>query len=429
MAANQNHRQGQPIARDALVTLKIDTDALLKAATVSRPREGQPQHAYTPHQPQGQDTHIEKTASQTTRRRQFQPGDASVLGGQEPETGSGMGVPDMGFVSQVLSGTQHKVAAAQREFWSFVLPDGHLLTPRLREQLVKQALAIAPSQPGQTMPVQQAEQAMQQFMPQKPLLAGQGPMQTGLDGPSDTRAAAMPGTPGHAATNVIDQRGGLDPRGMTVDGNNAAGVAKGFKMAQSSEGSDAAAWDERLRKLWERRDPDGIEAANPFRQEKAAFADLPQRLHQLRQDRGDAAFNRDHSQGMLPDPDWEQLLAAVTGTEKAAMDDCYAYACKTADNEWGCTCKGECPACARSLRSKAAAVEPLPRWKNPPRKPLNQEMLESPGVQNLLAALGMESTPDGDVRDKHACESSHSHGSQAEALFAASELSQLLKST
>lgn len=206
-------------------------------------------------------------------------------------------------------------------------------------------------------------------------------MQTGLDGPSDTRAAAMPGTPGHAATNVIDQRGGLDPRGMTVDGNNAAGVAKGFKMAESSEGSDAAAWDERLRKLWERRDPDGIEAANPFRQ------------------------------------------------EKAAMDDCYAHACKTADNEWGCTCKGECPACARSLRNKAAAVEPLPRWKNPPRKPLNQEMLESPGVQNLLAALGMESTPDGDVRDKHACESSHSHQSQAEALFAASELSQLLKST
>jgi len=39
-------------------------------------------------------------------------------------------------------------------------------------------------------------------------------------------AAAMPGTPGHAATNVIDQHGGLDPRGLTVDGNNAAGVRK-----------------------------------------------------------------------------------------------------------------------------------------------------------------------------------------------------------
>ncbi len=44
----------------------------------------------------------------------------------------------------------------------------------------------------------------------------------------------MPGTPGHAATNVIDRMGGLDPQGVTVDGNNAAGVAKGFKMGSDS---------------------------------------------------------------------------------------------------------------------------------------------------------------------------------------------------
>ena len=31
---------------------------------------------------------------------------------------------------------------------------------------------------------------------------------------TDTRAAAMPGTPETAATNAIDQHGGLDPRGL-----------------------------------------------------------------------------------------------------------------------------------------------------------------------------------------------------------------------
>ena len=61
-------------------------------------------------------------------------------------------------------------------------------------------------------------------MPQMAGMIGQpGP---GLDGPSNTKATAMPGSPGHAATNIIDQKGGLDPMGMTVDGNNAAGVSK-----------------------------------------------------------------------------------------------------------------------------------------------------------------------------------------------------------
>jgi hypothetical protein len=31
----------------------------------------------------------------------------------------------------------------------------------------------------------------------------------------------LPGTLGHAATNVIDRNGGLDPKGRTYDGNNA----------------------------------------------------------------------------------------------------------------------------------------------------------------------------------------------------------------
>ena len=74
----------------------------------------------------------------------------------------------------------------------------------------------------------------------------------------------MPGTPGHAATNVIDQQGGLDPRGLTVDGNNAAGVRKGFKLAEAPESVSESILDEpgeyaeRLRRLTARRDPDGI---------------------------------------------------------------------------------------------------------------------------------------------------------------------------
>ena len=55
----------------------------------------------------------------------------------------------------------------------------------------------------------------------------------GLDKPQDTRAAAMPGMPGHAATYVIDQQGALDPRGLTVDGNNAASLVKFRKLASS----------------------------------------------------------------------------------------------------------------------------------------------------------------------------------------------------
>ena len=109
------------------------------------------------------------------------------------------------------------------------------------------------------MPAVAAQTALQQFaqasppIANQPPIAGQGIPQTGLDQPGmDTSAAALPGTPGHAATNVIDQRGGLDPRGLTVDGNNAAGVRKdSMKM-----GSDR--WDAVLGKRIEARDPDKI---------------------------------------------------------------------------------------------------------------------------------------------------------------------------
>jgi len=85
------------------------------------------------------------------------------------------------------------------------------------------------------VPLQSAQATMQQFSAKKPMMAGQGMLQNGLDAqPTNTTAAAMPGTPGHAATNVIDQQGGLDPRGLTVDGNNAAGEAIQFMHALRS---------------------------------------------------------------------------------------------------------------------------------------------------------------------------------------------------
>lgn len=134
-------------------------------------------------------------------------------------------------------------------FVDFCLPDGTHISPLLGTTPEKRAFIQFPPQNQAQMPIQspvqaptaatgaqpimQAQAQMQGFMQKKPQMAGQiGLPGTGLDGPIDTRATPMPGTPGHAATNVIDQRGGLDPRGLTVDGNNAAGEAKaGWKMA------------------------------------------------------------------------------------------------------------------------------------------------------------------------------------------------------
>lgn len=136
-------------------------------------------------------------------------------------------------------------------FAAFDLPDGSHISPLQQiprekaafspipaqnpAQMVPQSPAQVPTAATGAQPMAQAQAQMQGFMQKKPQMAGNiGLPGTGLDGPIDTRATAMPGTPGHAATNVIDQRGGLDPRGLTVDGNNAAGEAKaGFKMAES----------------------------------------------------------------------------------------------------------------------------------------------------------------------------------------------------
>lgn len=106
--------------------------------------------------------------------------------------------------------------------------------------------AQAPQPPAQSPNLQDAQAAMQQFLPGTPQIAGDGIPQTGLDGPitpaappadADVgRATAVPGMAGTAAANPIDMHGPLDPRGLALDGNHASGVQKGFKLAEWIEG-------------------------------------------------------------------------------------------------------------------------------------------------------------------------------------------------
>lgn len=231
MSARRTTSQGKPV-----LTMRINSDALLKAAGVTnRARTANERQIPSPHGkiPSGMAL---KPLENERAKIASQKGDPSIIsseGGCESSHSKVAEAADMSFVSQVLSSTGHKLAAAQKRFWAFALPDGHLLEPRHRDLLVKQAILAAQPSQSAAVPLAQAQAAMQSFLPGQPLQAGQGVRPTGLDGPSDTRAEALPGTPGHAATNVIDRQGGLDPRGMTVDGNNAAGVPKGFKMGSA----------------------------------------------------------------------------------------------------------------------------------------------------------------------------------------------------
>lgn len=183
----------------------------------------------------------------------WQNGDGSILDGWEEGVARRNRAVDTSFIAEVLTGTEHKLAMAHRDFWSFVLPNGVSLEQHRRETFVKSALmaSLPPAQQQSQLAAQ--HQQMNSFIHQPPPMPQQAPiappLQTGpaglpaaapghqtltgvqqrpigLDQPCDTRATPMPGTPGHAATNIIDQQGGLDPRGLTVDGNNAAGVRK-----------------------------------------------------------------------------------------------------------------------------------------------------------------------------------------------------------
>lgn len=159
----------------------------------------------------------------------------------------------MAFATEVLRDIGLRLAASRVLAWESVLPNGFSFERHSRQSLVKQALATFQQPPVQPMPLAQAHQAMNSFMkgpatapqpspvamppaqptvgaspiaPGHPTMTGVPQRAIGLDSPVDTSATPLPGAPGHAATNVIDQQGGLDPKGLTVDGNNAAGIKK-----------------------------------------------------------------------------------------------------------------------------------------------------------------------------------------------------------
>ncbi len=234
------------------VKMALNADALLRVAL------GGEADAQTPRSAPG--GYAEKGAKALSRLVGLtQPGhigvmgDPSILSDGAVSGGRSVGATEGPVLKQALAVERFTGQGHEERFAPFVLPNGTLLRPQLVQTHTKQA--FMPLQPApQAQPnLQQAQQAMQSFMPaapQAPQIAPQAPAtpqtaagmpaaapghQTmtgvaqrplGLDQPCDTRATALPGAPGHAATNVIDQRGGLDPRGLTVDGNNAAGIKK-----------------------------------------------------------------------------------------------------------------------------------------------------------------------------------------------------------
>jgi hypothetical protein len=147
-------------------------------------------------------------------------------------------------VYDVLYDPLHRMNDIERSTRVFGRPVNLPLWNEMSDRQVKLGItnALVP-RPAPLVPLQQPA-LQQQGLPQNLPVAGASPVAPGaptmtgvpqkpigLDQPCDTRAAAIPGTPGHAATNVIDQYGALAPRGLTVDGNNSAAVTKIPTMA------------------------------------------------------------------------------------------------------------------------------------------------------------------------------------------------------
>ena len=138
---------------------------------------------------------------------------------------------------QAITAKHIKAAMAMRPFRPFHLPSGALLEPH--SAILEKIAVVLPQPPAlplqqPAVPLQQAQGAMQQFLPgtagaMRPA-AGSGLQGTGLP-VGGQPATPVSGLAGSAASNPIDMHGGLDATGGTLDGNHAAGVAKGFKMA------------------------------------------------------------------------------------------------------------------------------------------------------------------------------------------------------
>lgn len=369
--------------------------------------------------------------------------------------------------AQGVPSYQQKIAAFRRAFESFTLPDGGTLRPKQANTLmpmlpssppgapVTQPQPQSPMQPGMpvqqeqtaNVPLAQAQQQMQQFMKQPMPVAGQGPGQTGLDAAQPVGAANMPGTPGHAATNVIDRQGGLDPKGVTVDGNNAAGVPKGFKMGMMSG-------DELLDGLFggakaevKAKRPSSPEMAYPMKQHSGGKererpdrsrddSELSFNSHQLNDSGGSTRELSFNSHQLNHSSDDTALLPRGRGHAdpfNATAPDPHANQSSDARHEQqapptanpgSVKTSGDSkpvgkprpitfeelkqivltPEDYKSLNNegmqKCAYVEPMPVWRNPPPGPKPEgydEFLQTPGAQNLLRSLGMKSEPDGSL--------------------------------
>jgi hypothetical protein len=130
----------------------------------------------------------------------------------------------------------------------------NLLRPVLESKTAAFAPNTTPAPPALTQPVQgqnlsaylpyitslpsatnKPVNVPQITLPTQPQAQPQPPQPSAATPAPGNKAPNLPGTPGHAATNVIDRMGPLDPSGQTVDGNNAAnarGMGAGTKMAK-----------------------------------------------------------------------------------------------------------------------------------------------------------------------------------------------------
>lgn len=190
-------------------------------------------------------------------------GDPSVLEGSGGENRRQKHPEKAAFLTEVFKAARDIAASGAGTIADFLAQTEFSLDSHHRDELLKRA-TVAAGQPYQPpvmpqpaaypqapspAPSQQAPApnagpvspgAMPQAAPGHATLTGIQQRPLGLDRPCDTRAAAVPGLAGSAATNVIDQQGGLDPRGLKVDGNNAAGISKlapgmTMKMAELTE--------------------------------------------------------------------------------------------------------------------------------------------------------------------------------------------------
>lgn len=191
-------------------------------------------------------------------------GDPSVLAGSEGENRGRKHLGKAAFLTEVFKAARDIASSGAGTIADFLAQTEFSIDPHHRDELLKRATVAAgqPYQPpvmpqpaaypqapspapSSTTPAPGARPvspgAMPQAAPGHATLTGIQQRPLGLDRPCDTRAAAVPGLAGSAATNVIDQQGGLDPRGLKVDGNNAAGISKlapGMTMKMASPFSD-----------------------------------------------------------------------------------------------------------------------------------------------------------------------------------------------